>query len=244
MATLAEILDLLPDNEEGLIKASDVRAAVTALWHRTDGTDPIEAVQFSTTDPDVPGVHTPGHMHWNAAEGVPEVMTDTPDVTLQLGHEQYVEGRNTTGATLLNGRPVRIIGGQGNRALFGLDNGMGTIVGVMTHDLTHNNNGKATTFGLVRDVDTSAFSDGAQLYASATGTLTTTLTSSRVGFVVNAHPSAGVILVLPTLRTTASGTTANRPATVIVGFLYFDTTLGIPVFWNGANWVNASGAVV
>jgi hypothetical protein len=183
-------------------------------------------------------------MHWNAAEGVPEVMTDTPDVTLQLGHEQYVEGRNTTGATLLNGRPVRIIGGQGNRALFGLDNGMGTIVGVMTHDLTHNNNGKATTFGLVRDVDTSAFSDGAQLYASATGTLTTTLTSSRVGFVVNAHPSAGVILVLPTLRTTASGTTANRPATVIVGFLYFDTTLGIPVFWNGANWVNASGAVV
>jgi hypothetical protein len=50
--------------------------------------------------------------------------------------------------------------------------------------------------------------------------------------------------VLPTRRTTASGTTANRPATVIVGFLYFDTTLGIPVFWNGANWVNASGAVV
>jgi hypothetical protein len=244
MATLAEILDLLPDNDEALISAADVRAAVTALWNRTDGTDPIEAVQFNTTAPDVPGVHTPGHMHWNEHEGVPEVMTGSPGVTLQLGHEQYVEGRNTTGATLLNGRPVRIIGGQTGRALLGLDNGVGTIVGVMTHDLTNNNNGKATTFGLVREVNTSAFSDGAQIYASATGTLTTTPTSSRVGFVVNAHPSQGSILVLPARRTHSSGTTAARPTTIIVGFQYFDTTLGIPTFWNGAAWVDATGSVV
>ena len=244
MATLAEILALLPDNDTGDIGAPDVRAAVTALWGRTDGTDPIEALQFNTAAPDVPAVHTPGHMHWNQAEGVAEIMTGTPDVTLQLGHEQYVEGRNTTGSSLLNGRPVRIIGGQGNRALLGLDNGEGTIVGVMTHDLVNNSNGKAATFGLVRDINTSAFSDGAQLYASATGTLTTTLTSSRVGFVVNAHPSQGAILVLPARRTHGSGTTAERPTTIITGFMYFDTTLGIPVFWNGANWVDATGSVV
>jgi hypothetical protein len=244
MATLAEILALLPDNNTGAIDADDVRAAVTALWHRTDGTDPIEAIQFDTVAPDVPGVHTPGHMHWNASEGVPEVMTGVAGVTLQLGQENYAQVRNTTGATILNGRPVRIIGGQGNNALVGLENGLGTIIGLMTHDLPNNSTGKCTTFGLVRDLDTSAFSDGAQLWASSTGTLTTTLTSSRVGWVMNAHPTEGVILVAPDRRTNSSGTTAQRPTTVITSFVYWDTTLGIPIFWNGTGWRNASGVAV
>jgi hypothetical protein len=44
-----------------------------------------------------------------------------------------------------------------------------------------------------------------------------------------------------------SGTTANRPNAVnflLIGQQYFDTTLGIPIFWRGSNWVNASGTVV
>lgn len=44
---------------------------------------------------------------------------------------------------------------------------------------------------------------------------------------------------------TASGTTAARPsAPAFVGQPYFDTTLGIPVWWMGSHWVNASGATV
>jgi len=171
-------------------------------------------------------------------------MTGTTDVTLQLGLEQYVLVRNTTGSTIPNGAPVRIIGGQGTSVLVGLDNGLGNIVGVMTHDLPNNSNGRATTYGLVRDINTSAFTDGAILYATSTGTLTTTLTSSRVGFVLNAAVNDGRILVLPTRRNTSTGTTAQRPTTITTPFTYLDTTLGIPVFWNGANWINASGAVV
>lgn len=42
----------------------------------------------------------------------------------------------------------------------------------------------------------------------------------------------------------ASGTTALRPtlAATDVGFRYFDTTLGLPVWWDGAAWVDATGA--
>jgi len=29
-----------------------------------------------------------------------------------------------------------------------------------------------------------------------------------------------------------------------VGYMIFDTTLGIPAWWNGAHWVNASGSTV
>jgi hypothetical protein len=38
-----------------------------------------------------------------------------------------------------------------------------------------------------------------------------------------------------------SGATGSRPATSVVGFEFFDTTLGYPVWWNGTAWVNASG---
>ena len=41
------------------------------------------------------------------------------------------------------------------------------------------------------------------------------------------------------------GTTVNRPVNKLqIGQMYFDTTLGIPIWWNGAKWVNASGTVV
>lgn len=44
---------------------------------------------------------------------------------------------------------------------------------------------------------------------------------------------------------TQSGTTAQRPAKVLwVGRTYFDTTLGIPIWYRGTVWVNASGGVV
>lgn len=46
------------------------------------------------------------------------------------------------------------------------------------------------------------------------------------------------------LQQITSGTTASRPATPPTGFGYFDTTLGKPVWWKGAVWVDATGATV
>ena len=41
------------------------------------------------------------------------------------------------------------------------------------------------------------------------------------------------------------GTTSNRPAVdLVIGQQYFDTTLDIPIWYNGTKWVNASGAAV
>ena len=42
----------------------------------------------------------------------------------------------------------------------------------------------------------------------------------------------------------SSGNTANRPANVSVGLQYFDTTLGKPIYYNGTNWVDATGTTV
>lgn len=44
---------------------------------------------------------------------------------------------------------------------------------------------------------------------------------------------------LATAATIQSGTTEQRPTeNVVVGQQYFDTTLGVPVFWNGTEWHN------
>lgn len=41
------------------------------------------------------------------------------------------------------------------------------------------------------------------------------------------------------------GTTTNRPnEKLTIGQTYFDTTLGIPIWWNGSHWVNSSGTTV
>lgn len=39
----------------------------------------------------------------------------------------------------------------------------------------------------------------------------------------------------------SADTTANRPAAPATGEMFFDTTLGYPIWWNGAAWVDATG---
>jgi len=41
-----------------------------------------------------------------------------------------------------------------------------------------------------------------------------------------------------------SGTTANRPSVSKIGYQYFDTDLGYAIWWNGSDWVDATGTVV
>ena len=42
-----------------------------------------------------------------------------------------------------------------------------------------------------------------------------------------------------------SGATADRPTTnLVVGEYYFDTTLGIPIWYDGSGWVDATGSSV
>ena len=47
----------------------------------------------------------------------------------------------------------------------------------------------------------------------------------------------------------SSGTTLERPENTVqiplaIGQQYYDTTLGIPIYWNGTVWKNASGTTV
>jgi hypothetical protein len=50
---------------------------------------------------------------------------------------------------------------------------------------------------------------------------------------------------LTAISTPQNGTTADRPTQNLqIGQFYFDTTLGIPIWYNGTVWKNASGTTV
>ena len=115
--------------------------------------------------------------------------------------------RNNTGATLTKGTAVYINGaiGQNPTVTKALAIGEATssqTLGLMTANLANNSNGYVTITGLVTDLDTSAFTDGQQLYLSPTtaGTLTSTKQYAPnhlvyVAIVVHAHPTQGKLLV-------------------------------------------------
>lgn len=51
---------------------------------------------------------------------------------------------------------------------------------------------------------------------------------------------------LNAIRLPTSGATAARPTLTSsdIGFQYYDTTLGLPVWWSGSAWKTAAGGVV
>lgn len=115
--------------------------------------------------------------------------------------------RNTTGATLAKGTVVYMSGATGqiatvSKALATSDATSAQTLGMITADLANNTNGYVTVIGLLENIDTSAYSDGAQLYLSGTtaGAVTATKPAAPVHLVYVAvveysHPTQGKLFV-------------------------------------------------
>jgi hypothetical protein len=94
------------------------------------------------------------------------------EVALNIGEEIWETYRNETGVTITDGSPVYLTGGSsGNKSLIALARSdsasTAEVVGVATHAIENNSNGRVTIVGKVRDLDTSAWTEGDRLYVSA-----------------------------------------------------------------------------
>lgn len=119
--------------------------------------------------------------------------------------EVYV--RNQSGSTIPAGAIVYISGATGNRPLITLaqannDANSAQTMGFVKTSIANNGFGYVIVRGELENIDTSALTEGVQLYLSPTtaGTWTTTKPSAPqhmvyVGIVVRSHPTQGVILV-------------------------------------------------
>lgn len=118
-----------------------------------------------------------------------------------------VQVRNQTGATLTKGTAVYISGASGNKplvskALATSDATSAQTLGLITANITTNQNGYATIIGVVSGLDTHAFTEGTQLYLSPTvaGTYTATKPHAPdhlvyIGVVTRSHQNQGTIEV-------------------------------------------------
>lgn len=133
-------------------------------------------------------------------------------VTQQIGQETYARVKNETGVLIPNGSVVGFAGASSDALSVApyLANGSSPslyILGVMTHDLPDSGNkGYCTTWGFVRDLDTSAFNQGDVLYASPTvaGGLTNVKPTAPnnvipVAACITSDATTGVIFVRPTI---------------------------------------------
>lgn len=114
--------------------------------------------------------------------------------------------RNETGATLTKGTVVYINGAAGNKATVtkasaSTESGSSKTFAILKDDIPNNQNGTAVTVGLLKGVDTSAFSPGANLWLSTTaGQITQTPPTSPnhavfLGNAVRIHANQGEIEV-------------------------------------------------
>jgi hypothetical protein len=115
--------------------------------------------------------------------------------------------RNTSGATITKGTVVYINGANGNKptiakALATGDATSAQTLGLVQTNIANNSNGNVVLVGSVIDLDTSAFTEGQQLYLSGVTagvyTATKTLAPTHlvyVGVIARAHPTLGVIEV-------------------------------------------------
>ena len=148
--------------------------------------------------------------------------------------------RNNTGATLTKGTAVYINGALGQnstvaKAIATSDATSAQTLGIITADLPNNTVGNVTLIGTITNINTSAYTDGQQLYLSPTtaGTLTPTKPYAPnhlvyMAVVEHAHPTQGKLFVkvqngyeMDELHDVSAQNPANNDG------LFYNTTSGL-----------------
>jgi len=180
------------------VDSSDPAHPVVSLEDDID----VDSIQFNLS---YAGPHAEGLMHWNSDDGIPEIGLPGGNVILQIGQELVLKVKNGSGSTINNGEAVYITGGSGVNVIVdkasSTDFDTALVIGLATEDITNNQYGYVTIFGLVRDIDTSSMSVGDMVWLGETpGTVTNVRPeapdiSVHIGYVVISHATEGVILV-------------------------------------------------
>lgn len=152
-------------------------------------------------------------MSWNDSDKTIDIGMDY-GVVQQVGLETYARVENSTGSTIPNGSVVGFAGAGPNGVIsvtkYLADGSQPNLymLGVVTHDLPDTGQiGYCTTWGFVRNINTSAFNAGDILYASPTvaGGFTNVKPTAPnncipLAAVMVKDATAGIIFVRPTIE--------------------------------------------
>lgn len=220
--------------QDDVLPIVDVSASTTKKITREELFNSVDYISFDTTN--VVNAPTEGQLTWDTVDKTLSLGLNSGHVVLQMGQELHYRVRNNTGSTIPDGTVVRFAGSLGNSGvlLAAPFQANGTyesnvVMGVTTEAIANGADGLVTSFGKVRGINTSAFTDGAILYASPTvaGGFTTTKPDApnnvvSVAAVISAANN-GTIFVRPHVEDIWQGVPASATAPGHKGDNAFDS---------------------
>jgi hypothetical protein len=210
----------------------------------------VNGLAFDTTPTNPPTAI--GGMYWNAGDGTPAVILDN-DVTLNLGQENLVKVFNNSASTITKGQVVAVNGAQGQRPAVVLADAdseplSAATLGIADEDIAAGAEGFASTFGVIRGIDTSGFTAGQPVYLSQTaGAYTATRPAAPahtvfLGWIIKVNASSGEIFL-----NINNGWELNELHNVLISSpvngntLIYDQALGV---WKNASITAGTGISV
>ncbi len=199
-------LDGLLDVEAGSPLADGVLTynSTTEKWTAGNSLADISYIDFDLTAAPA-GIE--GRINWNDEDKTLEIGMSGTEVRLQVGQEMLIRAKNTSGGLIVNGSPVYISGASGNNPTISPATATNHIIAnatiaVATEDIPDNQFGYSTTFGVVRDIDTTIVAnEGDHVYlGTVAGSLSATLPTQpdsqvAIGCVLRKHATEGKLFV-------------------------------------------------
>ena len=157
----------------------------------------VNKVNLST---DTSLVASAGQITWNPNERTADIGLDN-NVVLQVGQETVALVRNGTASSIPDGTVVMLTGSVGNsgRLVVAPYDGVADaslILGIATETIAAKADGFVTSYGKIRGIDTSMWSDGDVLYTNGSGLATTPPAglNMKIAAVVHSHTN-GTLMV-------------------------------------------------
>lgn len=187
-------------NDQILVRSGNV-------WTGSNTINNLDVLAFDTA---AAATVTTGQLAWNATDGTLDIGLNT-GVTLQVGQETHFYGKAV--GSIADGEAVMFAGAEGDHLLITQANLAAVgfqdswVIGIATQEFANNDFGYVTAFGLVRSLDTTAYTAGDILYVDPVtpGGLTATAPTApehaiEIAAVVRSHATEGSLFVRPTFR--------------------------------------------
>jgi len=147
-----------------------------------------------------------GSLTFDNGDGTLSLVLKGGNVTLPIGQENVVLCYNGTGSALSIGQVVAVVGAQGQRPSIALADAdseplSAATLGVVSESIANGAEGFVTTFGVIKNIDTSAFTAGDDVYLSQTaGGITATRPAAPahtvfLGWILKVNASSGELFL-------------------------------------------------
>lgn len=145
-------------------------------------------------------------LRWNDTDGTLNLGLKGGNIVTRMTEDSLVRVTNRTGVSIPKRSVVYVSGAQGNRPTIALADAdlemtSTSVLGITAEAIADNAEGFVMTGGVLRDVDTSAFTEGVVLWLSQTaGSITQTRPTQpahgvMIGYCIRSHASVGQIFV-------------------------------------------------